>query len=40
MDVAKRLEFDPTETLTLGLQDPAQQRFHTANMAALQELQQ
>jgi hypothetical protein len=40
MEVAKRLEFDPTETLTSGLQDPAQQRFQSANMAALQELQQ
>lgn len=39
MDVAKRLDFDPTDTLN-GLQDPGQQRFQTANMAALQDLQQ
>lgn len=40
MEVAKRLTFDPTDTLTSGLQDPSQQRFHTADMAALQDLQQ
>jgi hypothetical protein len=40
MEVAKRLTFDPTDTLTSGLQDPSQQRYHTADMAALQDLQQ
>jgi hypothetical protein len=37
MDVAKRLDFDPTDTLP-GLQDGRQ--FQSANLAALQELQQ
>jgi len=39
MEVAKRLDFDPTDTLT-SLQEAAQQRFHSANMAALKDLQQ
>jgi len=40
MDVAKRLEFDPTDTLSgLGVQDAAHLRFQSANMSALQELE-
>lgn len=38
MDVAKRLDFDPTDTLP-GLQDASQQ-LQSANMAALHDLQQ
>jgi hypothetical protein len=40
MDVAKRLEFDPTDTLPgLGVHDAAHLRFQSANMSALQELE-
>eukprot|EP00775_Hariotina_reticulata_P008458 gene8458-8642_t len=40
MDVAKRLDFDPTDTLSgLGVQDAAHLRFQSANLSALQELE-